>query len=142
MTVDELFNAPSSMETQPDLEQVQVLDEGVAVINGRTVEWWPNDPEKGQLEGTKPLHTNFVVPDQRLALCYTCPVYFGSFENKQKVLDALCKEIHSKVLNQWGTFACDCGFLPILKISQTPRNKNKVFLSCPKNVETRCGYFQ
>ena len=41
MTVDELFNGPSSMETQPDLEQVQVLDEGIAVINGRTVEWWP-----------------------------------------------------------------------------------------------------
>ena len=34
MTIDELFNGPSSMETQPDLEQVQVLDEGIAVING------------------------------------------------------------------------------------------------------------
>lgn len=43
MTVDELFNGPSSMETQPDLEQVQVqvLDEGIALINGRTLEWWP-----------------------------------------------------------------------------------------------------
>ena len=109
MTVDELFSGPSSMETRPDLEQVQVLDEGIAVINCRTVEWWPNDPQKGQLEEylmeeTKSLHTNFVLPDQRLALCYTCPVYFGSFENKQKVLDALCNEIHSKVLNQWGNF--------------------------------------
>lgn len=41
MTVDELFNGPSSMETQPDLEQVQVLGEGIALINGRTLEWWP-----------------------------------------------------------------------------------------------------
>ena len=117
------------------------MDEGIAVINGRTVEWW-TWLEKYLMEETKPLYTNFVLPDQRLALCYTCPVYFGSFENKQEVLDALCNEIHSKVLNQWRTFACDCRLVPILKLSQTLRNKNKVLLSCPKNVETRCGYFQ
>ena len=28
------------------------------------------------------------------------------------------------------------------KLSQTPRNKNKVFLGCPKNLESRCNYFQ
>ena len=94
------------------------------------------------MEETKPLHTNFVLPDQRLSLCYTCPVYFGSFENKQKVLEALCNEIHSKVLNKWGTFSCHCGLVPNLKLSQTRRNKNKVFLGCPKKLEARCNFFQ
>ena len=30
MTLDEMFNGPSPMETQPDLAPVQVLEEGVA----------------------------------------------------------------------------------------------------------------
>ena len=142
MMIDELFNGPSYMESQPDIEQV--LKEGDAVFNGCTVE---QNPEKIQLneylmEETKPLHTNFVLPDQRLSLCYTCPVYFGSFENKQKVLEALCNEIHFKVLNEWGTFSCHCGLVPILKLSQTPSNKNKVFLGCPKKIEARCNFFQ
>ena len=94
------------------------------------------------IDESHPLHTNFVLPNQGQALRYTCPVYFGSLENKQKVRDALCNEIHTKVLNQWGTFACHCGLVPVLKLSQTPRNLNKVFLSCPKTKETRCGYFQ
>ena len=69
MTVDELFNGPSSRKTQPELEQVQVLDDGTAVINGRTVEWLPNDPEIQKLEAylmeeSKPLHTNFVRLNQ------------------------------------------------------------------------------
>ena len=63
-------------------------------------------------------------------------------KSEQKVLDALCNEMHTKVLNQWGTFACHCGLVPILELSQTPRNVNKVFLSCSKTRETRCGYFQ
>ena len=42
MTLDEMFNGPSSMETQPDLAPVQLLEEGVAVTqDGRTLEWWP-----------------------------------------------------------------------------------------------------
>lgn len=69
-------------------------------------------------------------------------MYFGSLENEQKVLDALCNEMHTKVLNQWGTFACHCELVPILELSQTPRNLNKVFLSCPKTRGTRCGYLQ
>ena len=138
LTVDLLFNGPSSMETQPDLEQVLVLEDGTAVINGCTVgRFQLPDPEKMQLdeylmEETKPLHTNYILPDQRLALCYTCPVYFGSFENKQRVLEALCNEIHSKVMNKWGTFSCRCGLVPIVKLSQTPRNKSKVFLMLSK----------
>ena len=79
MTVDELFNGASSTETQPDLEQVHALEDGTAMINDCTVEWFqPSDLGKMQLdeylmEETKPIHTNFILPDQRLALCYTCP---------------------------------------------------------------------
>ena len=42
MMLDDIFNGPSSMETQSDLAPVKVLEEGVAVTqDGRTVEWWP-----------------------------------------------------------------------------------------------------
>ena len=82
MMLDEMFNGPSSMETQPDLAPVKVLEEAVAGIqDGRTVEWWPvEEPEQmaNMLEyledENKPLHTNFVLPNQGLVLCYTCPV--------------------------------------------------------------------
>ena len=124
LTVDLLFNGPSSMETQPDLEQLLVLEDGTAVINGCTVgRFQLPDPEKMQLdeylmEETKPLHTNYILPDQRLALCYTCPVYFGSFENKQRVLEALCNEIHSKVMNN--PVAVDwCQSLNLVKLPET-----------------------
>ena len=133
MFQDMLGCGPTSVETQPDLRQteVQVLD-------------MPADLEQVVLQEylideSKPLHTNFVLPHQGPAS--TCPVYFASLENKQKVLDALCNEIHTIALNQWGTLACHCGLVPILKLSQTPRNLNKVFLSCPKTRETRCGFF-
>ena len=35
-----------------------------------------------------------------------------------------------------------CGLVPRLKLIQTPKNPNKVFLSCPKTREARCNYFQ
>ena len=126
MFQDLLECGPSSMETQPDLDMPTDLEQ-VAL-------------QEYLLDASKPLHTNFVLPHQGKRS--TCPVYFGSLENKQKVLDALGSEIHTKVLNQWGTLACHCGLVPILKLSQTPRNQNKVFLSCPKTRETRIGYFQ
>ena len=48
MMLDDMFNGPSSMETQPDLAPVKVLEEGVAVTqDGRTMEWWPvEEPEQ------------------------------------------------------------------------------------------------
>ena len=73
-----------------------MLDEGIAVNNGCTVEQNQlPDPEKMQLDQSllqenKPFHTNFILPDSQLALCYTCPEYFGSLESEQKVLEALC----------------------------------------------------
>ena len=42
MMCEDVLNGPSSMETQPDLALVKVLEEGVAVTqDGHTVEWWP-----------------------------------------------------------------------------------------------------
>ena len=41
-----------------------------------------------------------------------------------------------------GTFACHCGLVPTLKLSQTSKNLKKVFLCCPKTRETVCRYFQ
>lgn len=70
MTLDEMFNGPSSMETQPDLAPVQVLEEGVAVTqDGQTVEWWPMEMAETELmeyliDESHPLHTNFVLPNQ------------------------------------------------------------------------------
>lgn len=92
------------------------------------------------MDARKPLHTHFVLPHQGKRP--TCPVYFGSADNKQNVLIVLCNEMHTKIQLQWGNLACDYGLVPILKLSQTPKNLNKVFLRCPKIRKTRCGYFQ
>ena len=148
MTLNEMFNGPSSMETQPDLAPVQLLEEGVAATqDGRTLEWWPMEESVAQTElfeylqdEDKPVHTNFVLPNQ--GMYSTFPVFFGSFQSKQIVAEALCNELYTKVLNQWGIISCDCGLVPKLQLSQTPRNKNKLFVGCPKPREARCGYFQ
>ena len=92
------------------------------------------------LDASKPLHTHFILPHQGKRS--TCPVYFGNADNKQTVLNTICNEMHAKIQQQWGTFACHCGLVPTLKLSQTSRNPNKVFLCCPKTREARCGYFQ
>ena len=92
------------------------------------------------LDTSKPLHTHFILPHQGKRS--TCPVYFGNADNKQTVLNTICNEMHAKIQQQWGTFACHCGLVPTLKLSQTSRNPNKVFLCCPKTREARCGYFQ
>ena len=126
MFQDMLGCESSSMETQPDLDMSADLEQVTL--------------QEYLFDASKPLHTDFVLPNQGKRS--TCPVHFGSLKNKQNVLDALCNEMHTKVLDQWGTLACHCGLVPILKLSQTPRNLNKVFLRCPNTRETRCGYFQ
>ena len=92
------------------------------------------------LDASKPLHTHFILPHQGKRS--TCHVYFGNADNKQTVLNTICNEMHAKIQQQWGTFACHCELVPTLKLSQTSRNPNKVFLCCPKTREARCGYFQ
>ena len=92
------------------------------------------------LDASKPLRTHFILPHQGKRS--TCPVYFGNADNKQTVLNTICNEVHAKIQQQWGTFACHCGLVLTLKLSQTPKNLNKVFLCCPKTRETVCRYFQ
>ena len=150
----DLFNGPSSMETQRDLAPVNVVEEGVAVTqDGRTVEWWPIEREfdvpnleelalqEYLMDASKPLHTTFVL-QPNAGKKSTCPMYFGNADQKQTELNTICDEIHAKIQEQWGAFACHCGLVPRLKLSQTARNPNKVFLSCPKAREERCNYFQ
>ena len=135
MMCEDVFNGPSSMETQPDLAPVKVLEEGVAVTqDGRTVEWWPPNLDEVALQEylidvSKPFHTNFVLPEQGLADCYTCPVFFGNANSKHAVLDAICNSIHPKIHQQWGTFACHCGLVPRLKLSLTSKKPKQ---SVPK----------
>ena len=153
-TMEDLFNGPSSMETQPDQTPLFSSEEAIVVLpDGRNVEWWPYEEidqsnmqdlslQEYLMDASKPLHTNFVLPEKGLANDYTCPVYFGNVDSKWTVLDIICNSIHPKIHQQWGTFACHCGLVPTLKLSKTVRNMNKVFLSCPKKREARCNYFQ
>lgn len=83
-----------------------------------------------------PLHTQFLVNEKGI-----CPVYFGSYEDKQRVAHALCTELHLKVLSKWGTISCHCGIVPRIKLSKTPRNMHKVFLCCER-YQNPCKYFQ
>ena len=103
MMCQDLFNGPSSMETQPDLAPVPDLEE-LAL-------------QEYLMDASKPLHTSFVLPEQGLALGYTCPVYFGNADGKQTVLDTICNSIHPKLQQEWGSFSCHCGLIPRLKLS-------------------------
>ena len=117
MMLDAMFNGPNcSMEVEPDMEQEYLCD------------------------ASKPLHTYFILPHQGKRS--TCPVYFGSYEDKQTVLTALCSQMHCKIFQEWGNMSCECGLVPSLKLSQTSKNPNKVFLCCPKTREMRCRCFQ
>ena len=153
-SMEDLFNGPSSMETQPDETPLFISEEAIAVLpDGRNVEWWPYEEidqsnmqdlslQEYLMDASKPVHTNFILPKQELALCYTCPVYFGCTENKKIVLNALCNSIHPKLQQEWGSFSCHCKLIPRLQLSQTARNMKKVFLCCPKRKEDSCKYFQ
>ena len=148
MTCSDLFNGPSSMETQPDLDP-SIGEEGIT--DGPQVEWWPEPKRVDELENlklqaylmedSKPLHTTFVL-QPNTGNKSTCPVYFGKADQKQTLLNSICHEIHPQIQQEWGTLACECGFVPKIKLSQTARNPNKVFLSCPKAREAQCQYFQ
>ena len=105
----DLFNGPSSMETQPDLAPVNVVEEGVAVTqDGRQVEWWPVEGEfdvpnleelalqEYLMDASKPLHTTFVL-QPNAGKKSTCPMYFGNADQKQTVLNTICNEIHAKI---------------------------------------------
>ena len=146
----------SSMETQPGTpppkqEPLYYTEEGLGVLaDGTEVEWWHTPKEEQQLteelmeyltDEKKPLHTVFVLGPNS-GKKSTCPVFFGGFEQKHTVMNKLCQEIHPKIQQAWGSIACFCDLVPKLKLSQTEKNPNKVFLACPKVREARCNFFQ
>ena len=89
-----------------------------------------------------PLNTQFLLPcfeEKKL-----CPKFYGKELDKLKVYDALKKDMHVEVRTKWGELKCHCSRIPILRLSKTARNLNKVFLTCgtPASAATRCKYFQ
>ena len=88
----------------------------------------------------KPLHTNFLVPNRGKK--GSCPVFFGTLEEKQQAVDLLCNHIHQQTMQQWGTLSCYCGVVPHLKLSRTATNPNRLFVGCPKPREMKCRFFQ
>ena len=89
-----------------------------------------------------PLNTQFVLP--MLEEKKLCPRFYGNVLDKLKVYDVLRKDMHVDVKSKWGELRCHCLRIPILHLSKTARNLNKVFLTCgtPASAETRCKYFQ
>ena len=89
-----------------------------------------------------PLNTQFVLScfDEKKL----CPRFYGKNVDKLKVYEALTKDMHAEVKSQWGELKCRCSRIPILRLSKTAKNLNKVFLICgtPASAETRCKYFQ
>ena len=140
---------PPQPHNYPLPEPLYYTEEGLGVLaDGTEVEWWhtPTEPQKDSLldylaDEKKPLHSVFLL-EANSGGRGTCPVFFGSIEQKQIVLNKLCHEIHPKLQQIWGTMGCACGLVPKLKLSQTQRNPNKVFLACPRVQEARCNFFQ
>ena len=93
-------------------------------------------------DADSPLSTEFVLScfDEKKL----CPRFYGKQLDKLKVYEALKKDIHPEVKTQWGDLRCHCSRIPMLRLSKTARNLNKVFLTCgtPASAETRCKYFQ
>ena len=89
-----------------------------------------------------PLNTQFLLSifDEKKL----CPRFYGKELDKLKVYDALKKDMHAEVKTRWGDLRCHCLRIPILRLSKTARNLNKVLLTCgtPASAETRCKYFQ
>ena len=96
----------------------------------------------GCCSSDSPLNTQFLLPafeEDKL-----CPRFYGKNEEKQKVYHALKNDMRAEVQTKWGDLRCHCSGIPILRLSKTARNLNKVFLTCrtPASAETRCKYFQ
>ena len=90
----------------------------------------------------QPLNTHFLLsPFEEKKLC---PRFYGKELDKLKVYDALKKDMQVEVQTKWGELKCRCSRIPILRLSKTARNLNKVFLACgtPASAATLCKYFQ
>ena len=90
----------------------------------------------------EPLNTYFLL--NILEGKKDCPRFYGKTADKITVSEALQYDIHVEVKSKWGELRCHCDYIPLLRISKTARNLNKVFLTCgaPQTTTTRCKYFQ
>ena len=91
-------------------------------------------------DDTKPLHTNFVVPNKGKKS--SCPVFFGTMDEKTRVVECLCQQMNPKTLKLWGTLSCYCDDVPRMRLSKTEKNPNRVFICCPKTQDMKCRFFQ
>ena len=85
------------------------------------------------------------IEKQELLFCpeLNCPVFvFAS--NMEAYLRALHYTPPSMdVVECWDILQCFCHFSPILKLSQSETNPNRLYLSCNNwNKELKCPYFQ
>ena len=82
---------------------------------------------------------------QELLFCpeLDCPVFL--FANN---MEAYLRALHytppsADVIECWDILQCFCHFAPILKLSQSEANPNRLYLSCNNwNKELKCPYFQ
>ena len=79
-------------------------------------------------EDSEPLNTHFVLT--LLEGKKDCPRFYGKKADKITVCDALLKDIHVEVKSKWGELRCHCTKIPMIRLSKTSRNLNKVFLTC------------
>ena len=82
---------------------------------------------------------------QELLFCpeLNCPVFLFA-NNMEAYLRALHYTPPSKdVIECWDILQCFCHFTPILKLSQSEANPNRLYLSCNNwNKDLKCPYFQ
>ena len=90
----------------------------------------------------EPLNTYFLL--NILEGKKDCPRFYGKTADKITVSEALQYDIHVEVKSKWAELRCHCDYIPLLRISKTARNLNKVFLTCgaSQTATTRCKYFQ
>jgi len=71
-----------------------------------------------------------------------CPVFYTS-DTERAVRGEITNHIHRDTwhLLRDGSVLCDCGCKPRMKLSQSKKNFNRVFLTCFKKNDP-CGYFQ
>jgi len=85
------------------------------------------------------------IEKQEVLFCpeLDCPVFL--FSNN---LEAYLKALHYRppspdVSECWDILQCYCHYTPVLKLSQSQNNPNRLYLSCNSfNKELRCPYFQ
>ena len=85
------------------------------------------------------------IEKQEVLFCpeLDCPVFLFA-NNIDAYLHALHFTLPSKdVAECWDILQCHCHWTPVLKLSQSETNPNRLYLSCNNwNKELRCRYFQ